>query len=47
MYIDQDWLCIIAKKGKEDKKIQGDNYLDVIDFLRDGMLRLKDIKKNK
>ncbi len=31
-YIDQDWLCIIAKKGKENKKIQGDNYLEVIDF---------------
>ena len=30
-YIDQDWLCIIAKK-KENNKISGDNHREVIDF---------------
>ena len=31
-YIDQDWLCIIAKKEKENNKISGDNHREVIDF---------------
>jgi len=32
-YIDQDWLCIIAKKTKENNSnIQGDNYEEVIDY---------------
>tara|TARA_X000001036_G_C20606598_1_gene777230 strand:+ start:62 stop:958 length:897 start_codon:yes stop_codon:yes gene_type:complete len=31
-YIDQDWLCIIAKKEKENNKIPGDDYKEVIDF---------------
>ncbi len=45
-YIDQDWLCIIAKKGKENKKIPGDNYLEVIDFFERWHLESQRYKKN-
>ena len=31
-YIDQDCLCIIAKKQKDNDNIKGDNYKEVIDY---------------
>ena len=31
-YIDQDWLCIIAKQKDNNSNIQGDNYKEVIDY---------------
>ena len=42
-YIDQDWLCTIAKQKDNNSNIQGDNYKEVIDYFERWIGKLKSI----